>query len=126
MDLSSLSLTELRRLKTRVDAEIERRADTTRRDLIKKVQKMATDAGVSLEDLIESSSGTKKATGAKRGRKPKAAAIAAAPSRRKKKVAPQFQNPEDASQQWTGRGRKPLWVAQWIEEGKSLDELRIQ
>ncbi|WP_018607875.1 H-NS family nucleoid-associated regulatory protein [Uliginosibacterium gangwonense] len=127
MDISNLSLSELRRLQARVEAEISRRTDTTKRDLLKKVQKMASDAGVSLEDLIDSKPAAK-AAGAKRGRKPKAAVAApTAPVRGKKKgkVAPQYRHPDDASLQWTGRGRKPQWVAEQLATGKSMDDLKI-
>ena len=46
MDLSSLSLPELRRLQGRVESEIRRRTDTTRRNLLKRMQKMAADEGL--------------------------------------------------------------------------------
>ena len=35
MDISSLSLNELRRLQTKVEAEIRRRSDTAKKDLLK-------------------------------------------------------------------------------------------
>jgi len=119
MDISTLSLSELKRLKSRVETEIDRRADTTKRDLIKKMQKMASEAGVSLEDLIGKQASKTAAE------KPARKAKEAAPARKKGKVAPQYRHPDDASLQWTGRGRKPLWVAKWIEEKKSIDGLRI-
>ena len=53
MDLSSLSLSDLRRLQGRVESELRRRTDTTRRALLKKMQKMAADEGLSLDDLLE-------------------------------------------------------------------------
>ena len=40
-------------------------------------------------------------------------------------VAVRFRNPDNASQQWTGRGRQPKWVKEWVEGGKSLDKLRV-
>ena len=41
MDISGLSLTELRRLQTRIEAEIRRRSDTARKELLKRMQKLA-------------------------------------------------------------------------------------
>lgn len=41
------------------------------------------------------------------------------------KGAAKYANPADASQTWTGRGRKPNWVIAALEEGKSLDDLAI-
>ena len=37
-----------------------------------------------------------------------------------------FAHPSDASLTWTGRGRRPAWVAAWIEEGGTLEDLRAK
>lgn len=37
----------------------------------------------------------------------------------------QYRNPNDPSQAWTGRGKQPRWVKDWVESGKSLDGLQI-
>jgi ParB/RepB/Spo0J family partition protein len=39
--------------------------------------------------------------------------------------AVQYRNPNDPGQAWTGRGKQPKWVSEWIQSGKSLDALRI-
>jgi hypothetical protein len=36
-----------------------------------------------------------------------------------------YRNPANEWQTWTGRGKPPRWVAEWIESGKSLDALRV-
>jgi DNA-binding protein H-NS len=41
------------------------------------------------------------------------------------KASPKFQNPKQPSQTWTGRGKRPRWVSEMLEAGKSLDEFRI-
>ncbi len=41
------------------------------------------------------------------------------------KVAVRYRHPDNATQKWTGRGRQPLWVKQWVESGKSIDLLRV-
>lgn len=38
---------------------------------------------------------------------------------------PQFANPADPRQTWTGKGRQPLWIKAALAEGKSLDDMRI-
>lgn len=43
MDLSTFTLPELRRLQAKVESEIRRRSDVTRRNLLKRMQKMAAD-----------------------------------------------------------------------------------
>ena len=39
---------------------------------------------------------------------------------------PKYSNPEDPSQKWSGRGRRPRWVTQAIEAGRTLDDLRTE
>ncbi len=120
MDLSTLSLTELRRLQGRIDTEIRRRSDTARRDLLKKMQKMAAEEGLSLSDVISGAANEKKPAASKPRRAAKGSA------KKTGKVPPKYRHPEDASLNWSGRGRKPLWVENWIAEGKALDALLIK
>lgn len=46
-------------------------------------------------------------------------------SRKGPKSAPKYANPADKSQTWTGKGRKPKWVNEALDAGKSLDDLKI-
>ena len=41
------------------------------------------------------------------------------------KGAPKYVNPDDPSQTWTGRGRKPNWVIDALKQGKSLDDMAL-
>jgi DNA-binding protein H-NS len=41
------------------------------------------------------------------------------------KGAPKYANPDDASQTWTGRGRKPNWVIEALNSGKTVEDLEI-
>lgn len=120
MEITKLPIAELRRLKVRIETEIARRTDTTKRDLLKKMQKMATEAGLSLDDLIGNPAASAETKRAKRGEKK------ASPVKTKGKVAPKYQNPDDASQLWTGRGRKPAWVAAWVNAKKPIEGLLIK
>lgn len=38
-------------------------------------------------------------------------------------AAVRYRNPNDAMQTWTGRGRQPKWISDWIESGKRLEQL---
>ena len=48
--------------------------------------------------------------------------------KRRNPARPKFRSPSDPSQTWTGRGRKPLWVADhlrakgWVEADKGASE----
>lgn len=37
-----------------------------------------------------------------------------------------YRNPDDYALAWTGRGRQPKWVRDWIDSGKSLAALDVQ
>jgi DNA-binding protein H-NS len=41
------------------------------------------------------------------------------------KVHPKFQNPDEPSQTWAGRGRTPRWMNELLKAGRSIDELQI-
>jgi DNA-binding protein H-NS len=40
-------------------------------------------------------------------------------------VHPKYQNPDDPSQTWAGRGKPPRWFREMLIAGKSIDDLRI-
>ena len=42
------------------------------------------------------------------------------------KVLPKYQNPQAPKETWSGRGRKPAWVANLVKSGKSLEDLQIE
>ncbi|MDD2990693.1 MAG: H-NS histone family protein [Zoogloea sp.] len=120
MELSSLSLTELRRLKGKVETEIQRRSDTAKKDLLKRMQKLAAEHGMSLNEVI-GQEGSEKAAPAPR----KAAAKPAVKKAAKPASVIKFRNPENPAIGWTGHGRKPQWVIDWLAQGKPLDALRV-
>lgn len=123
MDIAKLNLTELKRLLKRVEGEIERRANTAKRDVLKKVHKIVTEAGMSLEDLM----GDEKKPAAAKTRKPRAAAKPGRKAAGRKTVGvAKYRNPAKPEQTWTGHGRKPGWVAEWLAAGKALNELEIR
>lgn len=107
IDLSNLNFVQLADLKKQIDVEIVRRKESDKINLRAEIQRMAAAAGLSLSEVL----GT--AVSEKKTRKTSASGVA------------QFANPADGSQTWTGRGRKPQWVLDWLAAGKSLDDLRI-
>jgi DNA-binding protein H-NS len=50
--------------------------------------------------------------------------IAAQPAKRARTEA-KYRHPENPKLTWTGRGRKPSWIAEALEAGKSLDDVAI-
>ena len=47
------------------------------------------------------------------------------PAKEKKTVAPKYRNPADASQTWTGRGRKPKWIVEALASGGQIEDFLI-
>lgn len=42
------------------------------------------------------------------------------------KVPPKFRNPDDYTQTWTGRGKRPRWFQAALDAGKDPDSLLIR
>lgn len=102
MNLSTLNLAELRNLADKVQQEMQSRERQGLDKAREQIMAIAQEAGIPLKQLILD------------GLHPRAG-----------KVAVQYRNPNNASEQWTGRGRQPLWVRSWVESGKSIDLLRV-
>jgi DNA-binding protein H-NS len=105
IDVSHLTVIQLDDLISQAQKEITRKKALARKSLMADMEKLARDAGVSLNELFPSA-GTKIA-------------------KVKSTVAPKYRNPKDALQTWTGRGRQPLWIAAQLAEGKALSSLLI-
>jgi DNA-binding protein H-NS len=102
MDLTNLSSAQLRDLQKRLERELKNRESEDRAKAREQILAIAQSVGVPVKDLMGGAVRAK--TGA---------------------VAARYRNPADSSQQWTGRGRQPKWVKEWVDAGKALDGLRI-
>ncbi|SHH92154.1 H-NS family nucleoid-associated regulatory protein [Marivita hallyeonensis] len=102
VNLDKMSKDELKKLIK--DAEKALKSLETRRlaEAKKAAETAAKEYGFSLDELLGGS-----------------------PKKKGAKSAPKYANPADASQTWTGRGRKPNWVNDALKSGKSLDDLAI-
>ena|SRR5471030_717766 len=102
MNIEQLSNEELRELQKKIELLLLTRQKQDRAAAIEEIYAIAHRLGTPLRDLMD---GTGRGTITK--------------------VAVQYRNPNDPSQQWTGRGRQPKWIKQWIDAGKALDEMRV-
>lgn len=102
MDLLSLSLTELRAFSALLPKEIERREKEEKANLIHELDKIAREKGFNLNDLLVQQ------------------------EKIKTTVAIKYRHPSDSSFAWTGRGRQPKWVVAFIQEGGSLEQLKVE
>lgn len=106
VDLSGLSLPQLYQLQKDLEREISRRKVEDKHKAIADLQKLAAERGFSLTELLGAEVPGKR--GSKRG-----------------PVAAQFKNPANPEQTWSGRGRKPQWVADHLASGGDIDSLRV-
>lgn len=102
MDLSNMSASELRNLQEQVKRELKKRESQDVQKAKEEIFAIAQRVGLPLKELIATPGRGKGGT-----------------------VAARYRNPGDATQQWTGRGRQPKWVKEWLDSGKSVDDLRI-
>lgn len=103
MDLSALSLSQLKKLQDDVAIAIFNYEKRKKTEALAAVEQTARAAGFSLQELL----GDEKLT------------------KGKTKAVPKYANPADPTQTWTGRGRKPKWVEELLASGKSLEDAAI-
>ena len=104
MDLSSLTVAQLRDLQQQIPAELKRREVQEKANILNEVRAFAKARGFALEELVGKEVKIKVPTG---------------------KVKVKYRHPENASLEWTGRGRQPKWVAEWLTKGGLLDSLTV-
>ncbi|MEO8529722.1 MAG: H-NS histone family protein [Deltaproteobacteria bacterium] len=104
IDLSGMSLKELKAHLKLVEAAIANYNDKAMRDARLELEELAKKHGFSLSELASV-------------KKPRA------------KRAPStviYKNPKNPDQTWTGRGRKPLWVVGALSSGKTLKDMQAK
>lgn len=100
-DLMSMSKDELVALQKHVEKAIADYDARKKAEVRAAAEALAKAEGYSLAELLESG-------GAKGS-----------------KGIPKYAHPEDPSQTWTGRGRKPKWVEEHLAAGGDLKDLTI-
>jgi DNA-binding protein H-NS len=105
MQLDHLSLNELQVLSARAAQEIEKRRSQVRKEGLEKIKSIVAEYGFT-PDEIKSLIGSRLT--ANRG-----------------KVAPKYRDPNNSENMWTGRGRKPKWVGEFLAAGGDLQAIVI-
>lgn len=103
IDLKAMNVAELEALQGQIAEELEARRRDERQSLIEEFRSKAKALGISMEELM----------GARKGKA------------RAAKGAAKFAHPEDASLTWSGKGKRPRWLNEWLASGKSMDDLKV-
>lgn len=100
LNLDKMSLKQLLDLESQVKSAIASTRERDRTEVKKAMAQLAEKRGFSLQELMG--------------------------GRGKGKVSiAKYANPEDASQTWTGRGRKPNWLVAKLKRGASMSDFAI-
>jgi DNA-binding protein H-NS len=105
MDLSTLTAAQLRDLQQQIPAELKRREAQEKQNILSEVKAFAKARGYALEELVGKEAAKPKTSGGK--------------------VKVKYRHPQDASLEWTGRGRQPKWVVEWVAKGSKIEALAV-
>lgn len=101
MDLTTLSASDLRELQQKIVLELKKREHEEVAKAREQILAIAQNIGIPLKELLQS---------AARAKMPK--------------VATKYRHPANPALQWSGRGRQPAWIKDWLATGQTLDGLR--
>ena len=103
VSVEKMSLKEIMDLETRIAAAKARVEEEAKAVVKTKIDALLAGSGFSIGDLYSM---------AGRGRG-------------KGKSVAKYRNPDDASQTWTGRGRKPNWLVARLKKGQKMESFAI-
>ncbi len=103
INLSTMSRSELIKLKADVENAIKSAEIRERQEALKAAEEAVAKYGFALEEIT----GTAR-SGAK-----------------KQKAAAKYRNPNNPSETWSGRGRKPQWIHDALSAGMDISDLEI-
>lgn len=108
INLDALSPAELQALIRSAEAQMGAARKTHIHETRTKLDSILANAGLTLDEVYPRRGGK----GAKAS---------------KSVVAPKYRNPDDASQTWSGRGKRPLWFVEALKKrGVTAESLLIQ
>jgi DNA-binding protein H-NS len=110
LDFEKISLDELWALHEQISRILSSRIVAEKEHLEKRLKQLNRGEKPKIAALVNS-----KATDGKRDR----------PRRKYPKVYPKYRNPADPSETWSGRGKRPRWLASALKSGKSIEDLEI-
>ena len=112
MDLSRLSLAELKHLHAILPDEIEKRQMQEPAHVIEELGALARARGFVLEDLV-------------RVLEKPGGGSPMAPIVQRRPAPVKFRHPFNSELTWSGRGRQQKWVVAWLAEGRKVEDLMV-
>lgn len=103
INLDTMSRKDLLQLKSDIDSALKAAEIRERKEALIAAERVAAEFGFSLDELA----GNSKSAG-KNG-----------------KALPKYRNPGNPEETWTGRGRKPKWVHEALDNGADITHLEI-
>ncbi len=104
LDMSDFTIDQLQELRDAVEHRLRVLEDERREAGFQALEEIAHQHGLSKTEVAAR-------FGGKRGKAPRS--------------APKYRDPDDPSQTWTGRGRRPKWVEDRLARGGALEDLAI-
>jgi DNA-binding protein H-NS len=108
LNLDSMSVDEMWQLHEEIGRVLSVRLTSEKRELEKRLERLRRDKQV---PSLRSSNGMKD--------------LARAPRRKYPRVYPKYQNPQEPSETWSGRGKTPRWLVAVLKTGHKLEEFAI-
>lgn len=114
---SSWSLDKLNKELEKIQRAIKTKEARDKKAALAKLVVVARKSGFELHELVDTAVTSKNPSGA--------AKVSSKKTGKRGKVAPKYRNPANESETWTGRGRQPIWVKEYVESGGSMDQILI-
>lgn len=102
--IKDMSVPDLETLALLIPREIKRKRELERHNVLAEIEQLAKARGFSVQELV--APGTKTASRAQ--------------------VVAKYRSLSNPEQTWTGRGRQPVWVREFIASGGTIDQLLIR
>ena len=105
MDIKTLETSEIVQLIGDLNGELKRRSKQEKENLIHEIREKAQALNIPLNELLE--------------------AVEKPIKVRKEPSPPKYHNPENNSQTWSGRGKRPQWFKDHLNSGKTPEDMLI-
>ena len=105
IDLTKFSIEELQGLAQDIEQEIVSRREADRERVLAQMRELAGSLGLTLEEVL------RQERGRDRSAKVPASSIV------------KYRHPENPVLTWSGRGKRPQWLNEWLAAGHTLEEL---